>query len=107
MPRKRCDCLNDCGDDPDIEKGKVKPCQKYVKEKNRIVKTMEFVKLTDRLPVFHEGRRVIIFTEGHDFAGEQYFDVEADSLNECFYPDPYDQPEVCRHASHWAYRPFD
>lgn len=22
-----CDCLNDCGDDPDIRKGKVQPCR--------------------------------------------------------------------------------
>ena len=57
--------------------------------------------VADRLPDPREHSRVLIYTDGHDFGGEQFFDVRADSLNECFYASPDDQPEVCRHASHW------
>lgn len=32
---KKCDCLNMCGDDPDIKKGKVSPCQQFIDAKNR------------------------------------------------------------------------
>ena len=68
---------------------------------------MNFIKLTDRTPNPEEHPRVLIYTEGSDFAGEQFFDVKAESLNECFYEDPSDQPEVCQHATHWAPRPCD
>lgn len=27
---KRCDCLNDCGDDNNIRNGKAAPCQHYL-----------------------------------------------------------------------------
>ena len=66
---------------------------------------MEWIKLTDRMPNPDEHGRVLIYTEGYDFNGEQVFDVKAETLNECFYADPEDQPEVCRHASHWAVHP--
>ena len=66
---------------------------------------MQWIKLTDRMPNPDEHGRVLIYTEGHDFNGEQVFDVQAETLNECFYADPEDQPEVCKHASHWAAHP--
>lgn len=67
----------------------------------------EWIKLTDRMPNPDEHDRVLIYTEGCDFNGEQVFDVKAETLNECFYADPDDQPEVCRLASHWAPHPSD
>lgn len=66
-----------------------------------------FTKLTDRMPNPQEHPRVLIFTEGADFAGEQYFDVNSEFLNEAYFEDPDNQPEVCRHATHWAPRPCD
>lgn len=66
---------------------------------------MDWIKLADRMPNPDEYGRVLIYTEGYDFNGEQVFDVKAESLNECFYADPEDQPEVCRHATHWAAHP--
>jgi len=66
---------------------------------------MEWIKLTDRMPNPDEHGRVLIYTEDHDFNGEQVFDVKAEALNECFYADLDDQPEVCKHATHWAVHP--
>lgn len=66
---------------------------------------MQWTRLTDTMPDPLEHDRVLIYTEGSDFAGEQFFDVKAESLNENAYQDPADQPEVCRHATHWAPRP--
>ena len=67
--------------------------------------SMKWIKLTDRMPDPDEHERVLIYTEGVDFNGEQVFDVKVETLNECFYADPEDQPEVCKHASHWAAHP--
>lgn len=66
---------------------------------------MQWIKLTDRMPNPDEHGRVLVYTEDHDFNGEQVFDVKAETLNECFYADPDDQPEVCRYASHWMPHP--
>lgn len=63
-------------------------------------------RLTDSLPDADRYPRVLIYTEGVDFNGEQFFDVSADSLNENSYESPDDQPEVCRAATHWMVRPF-
>ncbi len=73
----------------------------------RLLKTgcPEWIKLTNRMPSPDEHDRVLIYTEGQDFNGEQVFDVMAETLNECFYADPEDQPEVCKHASHWSAHP--
>ncbi len=62
---------------------------------------MQWIKLTERMPNPDEHGRVLIYTEGYDFNGEQVFDVKAETLNECSYADPDDQPEVCKVASHW------
>jgi hypothetical protein len=32
-------------------------------------------------------------------------DVRAETLNECFYADQDEQPDVCKLASHWAPHP--
>jgi hypothetical protein len=53
-----------------------------------------------------ENKRVLIYTEGVDFAGQQFFDVGADSLNDAFYADFLDMPEECRAATHWMYLPY-
>ena len=66
---------------------------------------MQWIKLTDRMPNPDEHGRVLIYTEGYDFNGEQVFDVKAETLNENFYADPDDQPEVCRVATHWIPHP--
>ena len=66
---------------------------------------MQWIKLTDRMPNPDEHGRVLIYTEGHDFNGEQVFDVQAETLTECFYADPEDQPEECKVASHWMPHP--
>ena len=68
---------------------------------------MNFIKLTERMPDPDEHPRVLIYTEGVDFSGQQFFDVKAETLNECYYEFPDDQPEVCQHATHWAPRPCD
>lgn len=59
------------------------------------------IPLTERMPDPDKHPRVVVYTEGTDFAGEQFFDVQAESLNENYYADPADQPEICRYATHW------
>ncbi|MGS1073058.1 hypothetical protein [Burkholderia glumae] len=63
------------------------------------------IPLSERHPIADDHPRVIVFTDGSDFNGAQFFDVSADTLNECFYESPDEQPEVCRHATHWMPRP--
>ncbi len=64
------------------------------------------IALTDRLPNPEENPRVIIYTQGHDFAGQQFFDVDALSLYKDSFEHPDDQPEECHFATHWMARPF-
>lgn len=64
---------------------------------------MEWVKLTDRLPVFDDNLRVLIHTAEHDFNGEQFFDVRATDLYDG--PDGEPKNEVCAVATHWTERP--
>jgi len=66
---------------------------------------MQWIKLTDRMPNPDEHNRVIIYTEGTDFNGEQVFDVRSESLNEYSYADEDEQPEECKHATHWMEHP--
>lgn len=49
--------------------------------------------------------RVLVFTDGADFAGEQVFDVKTEDLDPLVFDDPDEQPEICRAATHWAPRP--
>ena len=65
---------------------------------------MQWIKLSDNMPATG---RVLIYTGGYDFNGEQVFEVDAEALNECFYADPEDQPEVCIYATHWQQHPRD
>lgn len=64
-----------------------------------------WVRVTDRLPIYGEGLRVVIYTEGYDFAGEQFFHIAADALTECDLEDlPMSKDrEVAERASHWIY----
>lgn len=61
-------------------------------------------KCTDQRPPYEEGLRVLIYTEGCDFAGEQFFDVPAIDLYPPSHPDEA-WPEVCEAATHWIERP--
>lgn len=63
---------------------------------------LQWTRLTDRMPCPNEHGLVLIYTEGYDFNGKNIFCVEADTLNECFYANQDDQPDMCRHATHWA-----
>ena len=51
---------------------------------------MQWHKLTDRMPNPEEHDRVLIYTQNVDFSGEQFFDVQTETLNECIYKDPED-----------------
>ena len=53
-----------------------------------------WVPVEERLPAF-DGGKVVIHTEGVDFAGEQYFHVDADALHD------EGASEVARAATHW------
>ena len=64
-----------------------------------------WVSLAERMPNPDKHDRVLIYTEGYDFGGEQVFDVKAEALNECRYIDPDEQPETCKAASHWMPHP--
>jgi hypothetical protein len=68
---------------------------------------MNFIKLTERKPDPDQHPRVLIFTKGVDFNGEQFFDVKTETLHESYYEFPDEQPEVCQNATHWAPRPCD
>lgn len=67
---------------------------------------MPWVDIAFRMPDPDKHDRVLVYMEGHDFNGEQVFDVKTETLNESFYADPADQPEVCKLATQWAPRPF-
>lgn len=67
--------------------------------------SVPWVSLAERMPNPDEHDRVLIYTEGYDFGGEQVFDVKAEALNECRYIDPDEQPETCKAASHWMPHP--
>lgn len=62
--------------------------------------------MNDRLPPIGTGERVLIYTEGADFAGEQFFDIKADDL----YPTPDGEQdartEVAAAATHWMPLPY-
>jgi hypothetical protein len=64
---------------------------------------MNLIRLTVARPDPQQYARVLIYTEGHDFNGEQFFDVKAEDLTA--FEDPEDQPEVCLYATHWMPRP--
>jgi len=62
-------------------------------------------KVQDNLPT-HLEKKVIIYTAGHDFAGDQFFEYAAEDLYKEFFEDPDGaaQPEACEVATHWIYK---
>ena len=67
-----------------------------------------WTRVTTELPPFDEGLRVLVYTEGVDFAGEQYFDIPADHLHYAASGDELGQAsEVAEAVSHWKRRPHD
>ncbi|WNG69306.1 DUF551 domain-containing protein [Cupriavidus gilardii] len=67
---------------------------------------LAWTSVNDRLPPLGTGERVLIYTEGADFAGEQFFDIKADDL----YPTPDGEQdartEVAAAATHWMPLPY-
>ncbi|CAG9184396.1 DUF551 domain-containing protein [Cupriavidus respiraculi] len=67
---------------------------------------LPWVSVNDRLPPIGTGERVLVYTEGADFAGEQFFDIKADDL----YPSPDGEQdartEVAAAATHWMPLPL-
>ncbi|MCT9125369.1 DUF551 domain-containing protein [Cupriavidus gilardii] len=67
---------------------------------------LTWISVNDRLPPIGTGERVLIYTEGADFAGEQFFDIKADDL----YPTPDGEQdartEVAAAATHWMPLPY-
>lgn len=68
---------------------------------------MNFIRLTDHMPDPDQFPRVLIYTEGVDFDGEQFFDVKTEDLDKASFGTSSHQSEVCLCASHWAPRPCD
>ena len=60
------------------------------------------IPIRERRPPCAYGERVLVFTDGVDFAGQQYFDIRAEELWET---DPDAMTEVAAAASHWMWRP--
>lgn len=52
-----------------------------------------------------EHSRVLVYTEGVDFAGQQFFDVRVEDLYTTLGEDD-SRPEVCRDATHWMPLPY-
>ena len=76
-----------------------------IKRLSRPDRKPTWLPLSEGKPDPEQYPRVLIYTEGLDFAGEQVFDVKADDLDPRAFDDADDQPEVCRAATHWAPRP--
>lgn len=54
---KSCDCLNDCGDDPDVTSFKVEPCEHFVKCRKRVLAKLHDELLLKKIKVLlNEGR---------------------------------------------------
>lgn len=64
-----------------------------------------WVSVNDRLPPLDSDKRILVYTEGADFDGEQFFDIKADDL----YPTPDGEDdtrtEVAACVTHWMERP--
>jgi hypothetical protein len=58
--------------------------------------------LSAGLPSPDEHDRVLVYTDGVDFAGEQYFDIKTEKLWET---DPEAKTEVAEAATHWMPHP--
>lgn len=60
----------------------------------------------DGLPDPNEYDRVLVYTEGVDFAGQQFFDVDASQLDPAGYEHSDERPEECVMATHWKPLPY-
>ncbi len=60
---EKCDCLNECGDDPWLKAGKVKPCESRLKQlsaaKQRQDDIALLVELRDRMNTRRKGRHAL------------------------------------------------
>ena len=65
-------------------------------------KPMGMIPVSVGRPAFDKGERVIVYTEGVDFAGQQYFHIKAEDLWEA---DPQEMSQVAAAATHWMYAP--
>lgn len=65
-------------------------------------KPMGMIPISVGRPAFENGERVIVHTEGVDFAGQQYFHIKAEDLWE---PDPKQMSQVAAAATHWMHAP--
>lgn len=69
------------------------------------VQSLTMTPVTVGLPPYGTGERVLVYTEGVEFHGEQWFDIKADDLYPDFDGDADARSEVAAAATHWAYRP--
>jgi hypothetical protein len=91
--RKTC---NVCWDD----NGKPWPCARGKARRAKAAEAADgaMLPLSAGLPSPDEHDRVLVYTEGSDFAGEQYFDIKTEELWEL---DSDQKKEVAEHATHW------
>jgi len=64
----------------------------------QIAEKVELLPLSAGLPSPDDHNRILVYTDGVDFAGQQYFDIKADDLWE---PAPEDRNEIVEAATHW------
>ena len=69
--------------------------------------TRGWIKFSDRMPNPDHHSRVLIYTEGFSFNGQQVFDVEVAVLNKCTSIGADDPLEIYRRATHWTTHPCD
>ena len=65
----------------------------------------QFIKwhhIDDAMPPYGDNKRILVFTEGCEFDGEQFFDIDADLIHD------FDGSDlnVIGHVSHWAELPY-
>ncbi len=68
--------------------------------------TPDWVRVDEYAVPYDEHRRVLVYTEGVDFAGEQFFDVPALDFYHQEEGDDQVGTEVTRAATHWRDRPY-
>ncbi len=68
---------------------------------------LKWTSLAKEMPEQDEHQRVLIYTEGTDFQGEQVFDVKTESLRDWLNDSHEDRPEEIKAATHWMIHPAD
>jgi hypothetical protein len=68
--KPNCDCLNECGDDPDICRKKVNPCQQHVKHlehirHRQIDQEIESLRLGEKLTDHVIGKAAEVMVHAH------------------------------------------